>query len=226
MVSVNPKEEILIAYSSDLTFFTNENGRKLIDRFKTLFNDTKELDIIVGYFYLSGIYQIEEELEKVDRIRIIVGMQVDRKVSDLLESTQNVEQSKETYLNSMVSELSSSDSEDTFEKEKAIRKLMEWIRSGKLEIKYYPYSPLHAKLYIFKSRSGIDVGRVITGSSNFTISGLKDNLEFNVELKNSADVEFAIKRFDKLWDKCVDISDEVVSTVKERTYLNDTITPY
>jgi len=29
-----------------------------------------------------------------------------------------------------------------------------------------------------------DIGRVITGSSNFTQSGLSDNLEFNVELKD------------------------------------------
>ena len=42
--------------ANDLTFFTNERDRKLIDWFKTLFRNTKELDIIVGYFYLSGVY--------------------------------------------------------------------------------------------------------------------------------------------------------------------------
>ena len=40
-----------------------------------------------------------------------------------------------------------------------------------------------------------DVGRVITGSSNFTYSGLVDNLEFNVELKNRTDYEFARQKF-------------------------------
>lgn len=43
-----------------------------------------------------------------------------------------------------------------------------------------------------------DVGRVITGSSNFTYSGLVDNLEFNVELKNRADYEFAKQKFEEL----------------------------
>ena len=61
---------------------------------------------------------------------------------------------------------------------------MEWLRNGKLEIKAYPTENLHAKLYIMSFAEGDrDRGRVITGSSNFTKSGLIDNLEFNVELK-------------------------------------------
>ena len=47
----------------------------------------------------------------------------------------------------------------------------------------------------------IDKGRVVTGSSNFSESGLVDNLEFNVELKNRADYEFALAKFNELWDK-------------------------
>ena len=54
-------------------------------------------------------------------------------------------------------------------------------------------SALHAKLYIMTFHEGDrDKGRVITGSSNFTEAGLQDNLEFNVELKNRSDYEFAI----------------------------------
>ena len=212
-----------MSHMNDLTFFTNEPGRKFIDRFKTLFNDTKELDVIVGYFYLSGLYQIHEELENVDKIRIIVGIQVGRDVWNLVE---DINSQKKKYLDTVVEELSSSSFEENLKREVAIRNFIDWIESGKLQIKYYPHSPLHAKLYIFKSRSGIDLGRVITGSSNFTISGLKDNLEFNVELKNATDVQFAIERFEKLWEKCIDISEDVVATVKKRTWLNDEITPY
>jgi HKD family nuclease len=43
-----------------------------------------------------------------------------------------------------------------------------------------------------------DLGRVITGSSNFTRSGLVDNMELNVELKNSSDYNFAIDKFNEL----------------------------
>ena len=32
---------------NDLTFFTNEDGRRLIDRFKTVFKDTKEKEVLI-----------------------------------------------------------------------------------------------------------------------------------------------------------------------------------
>lgn len=71
-----------------------------------------------------------------------------------------------------------------------------------------------------------DVGRVITGSSNFTQGGLIENLEFNVELKNRADYEFALTKFNDLWEKAVDVKEKYLETIKTRTWLNDTITPY
>ena len=77
----------------------------------------------------------------------------------------------------------------------------------------------------FKEGS-IDKGRVITGSSNFTKSGLEGNLEFNVELKNSGDYKFAKEKFDELWKDAVDVSDEYVETIEDKTWLSDKVTPY
>ena len=40
---------------TDLTFFTNEPNRTLVDRFnKILSNNTKSFDVLVGYFRTSG----------------------------------------------------------------------------------------------------------------------------------------------------------------------------
>jgi Ulp1 family protease len=47
-----------------------------------------------------------------------------------------------------------------------------------------------------------------------------------VELKDRADVEFALEQFEALWADAVDISADYVATVQQRTWLNDTITPY
>lgn len=96
-----------------------------------------------------------------------------------------------------------------------------------MEIKAYPTEKIHAKLYIMTFASGDrDKGRVITGSSNFTAAGLIDNLEFNVELKTSADYEFALKKFNQLWENAVDVRDKYLETIHTKTWLNDTITPY
>jgi len=71
-----------------------------------------------------------------------------------------------------------------------------------------------------------DVGRVITGSSNFTQAGLLDNLEFNVELKNRSDYEFALCKFNELWavilhQLCFDV---VICAGKQASFVEVVIT--
>ncbi len=125
----------------------------------------------------------------------------------------------------MTSELE--DSQDSQTVEQGVLKFIEWIKSGKLEIKVYPSQNIHAKVYIVTFKEGDrDTGRVITGSSNLTQSGLVDNLEFNVELKNSADYHFAKDKFEELWLNAVDISEKYIETINTKTWLNTDITPY
>jgi phosphatidylserine/phosphatidylglycerophosphate/cardiolipin synthase-like enzyme len=118
-------------------------------------------------------------------------------------------------------------SEDVKSVEQGVRKFVEWLQSGKLEIKAYPSSNIHAKLYIMTFAQGDkDIGRVITGSSNFTHAGLVDNLEFNVELKNSGDYKFALDKFNELWTDAVDVKEKYIDTVQKKTWLNDSLSPY
>ena len=120
-----------------------------------------------------------------------------------------------------------SNSEDNQQVDEGVAKFLEWLKKGKMEIKAYPASNIHAKLYIMTfAKDDRDVGRVITGSSNFTKAGLIDNLELNVELKNRADYNFALKKFNELWENAIDVSDKYIETIKTKTWLNNTITPY
>ena len=100
---------------------------------------------------------------------------------------------------------------------------------GKIELRMYPDEPIHAKVYIMRkdmSKVPDQYGSVITGSSNFSMAGLQNNLEFNVELKDSRDVEFALDRFEELWKRSVDISEVYIDTVTKNTWIRDDITPY
>jgi len=117
--------------------------------------------------------------------------------------------------------------EDKAEVEQGVNKFIEWLQAGKMEIKAYPSSNIHAKLYIMTFVEGDkDVGRVITGSSNFTEAGLVDNLEFNVELKDRSDYEFALAKFNELWTDAVDVKDKYIETIQNHTCFNNNITPY
>ena len=63
---------------TDLTFFTNEEGHTLLSRFKSTLKDTQLFDVLVGYFRASGFHQLYDALEPVEKIRILVGLSVDR----------------------------------------------------------------------------------------------------------------------------------------------------
>ena len=220
--------------SSDLTFITNEVGNTLLDRFNTLVKDTTLFDCLVGYFYSSGFYALESALENTEKIRILIGISTDKATYDLIQAAtlegypELLISSRE--LRSQYSEMVRGEldrSEDAFDVERGVLTFIEWLRSGKLEIRAYPSEKIHAKLYIMTFKEGDrDRGRVITGSSNFSQSGLQDNLEFNVELKARGDYEYALNTFNELWERATDVSKAYVETIRTRTWLNDSITPY
>jgi len=220
--------------STDLTFITNEEGKKLKDRFETLIRDSKYFDCLVGYFFISGFHQIYRALENTEKIRILIGIGTDKTTYELLTSYNNENQqtlpfshaeTKQVIEGYVENELA--ESEVSSDVENGINKFTEWIQNKKLEIRAYPSQNIHAKLYIVSFKEGDrDVGRVITGSSNLTQAGLVDNLEFNVELKNSADYQFAKKKFEDLWKNSVDVSEKYIQTIESKTWLNQNITPY
>lgn len=220
-----------MATHSDLTFITNEKGENLLERFRVLIKDTEFFDVLVGYFYTSGFHALYKSLEKTKKIRILIGISTNRQTLDLIQQARQEElqfshaETKEHFSDLLVGEMANA--EDSKKVEEGVTKFLEWLQSGKLEVKAYPTENIHAKLYIMSFLEGDrDVGRVITGSSNFTQSGLVDNLEFNVELKTRADYEFARQKFEDLWKNAVDVSDKYVRTIQEKTWLNNTITPY
>lgn len=220
--------------ASDLTFITNEMGESLLNRFTDLIKDTRYFDCLVGYFYTSGFYSLYKSLENTEKIRVLIGISTDRGTYNLIQESKNEVQqiipasskeTKEQFTSQLVQEMDTS--KDTLDVAEGISKFIEWLKSGKLEIKVYPAEKIHAKLYIMTFKEGDrDAGRVITGSSNFTKSGLKDNIEFNVELKNRSDYEFSLEKFNALWGNAVDVSEKYVETIKKKTWLNDEITPY
>jgi HKD family nuclease len=220
--------------STDRTFITNEEGNTLQDRFLILLKDTRFFDVLVGYFYTSGFYTLYQSLENTEKIRILIGINTNRQTSDLIQQSQAPTQgtfqfshseAKEEFSKTLSGEMATS--EDNRNVEDGVSKFQEWLQNGKLEIKAYPSEKIHAKLYIITFADGaMDVGRVITGSSNFTQSGLISNLEFNIELKNRGDYEFALAKFNELWANAVDVKDEYLETIQIKTWLNNTITPY
>lgn len=216
---------------SDLTFITNDEEQNLLERFKVLIKDTELFDVLVGYFYTSGFHAVYKSLEDTKKIRILIGISTNKETLEMLEQARQMElqfshaETKEHFSDLLVSEME--DAEDSRLVEEGVVKFLEWLQNGKLKIRAYPTQNIHSKLYIMSfAEEDRDIGRVITGSSNFTKSGLVDNLEFNVELKTRADYDFALEKFEDLWKDAVDVKEKYIQTIQGRTWLNNNITPY
>lgn len=221
---------------NDLKFFTNEPERDLYCRFATILkSNTQFFDALVGYFCSSGFFKLYESLETVEKIRILVGLNVDKftvKIIDRLTSevkvaAVSVAEGKELIASEVEKEFEAATS--SAEVEKGVRIFIDWLKSGKLEMRMFTDAPIHAKVYIMRkdqSKVPDTFGSVITGSSNFSESGLKNNIEFNVELKDYPDVKFALDKFEVLWARGTDICDTYIQAVEQNTWMRGDITPY
>jgi len=72
-------------FKTDLTFFTNEPNANLLDRFVKTLKDVKYFDILVGYFRSSGFFKLYKSFENIEKIRIFVGLDLDKKSLTKLE---------------------------------------------------------------------------------------------------------------------------------------------
>lgn len=221
---------------NDLKFFTNEPERDLYSRFSTIMkSNTQFYDVLVGYFRTSGFFRMWEAMESVEKIRILVGLNVnhftvkiiDRMKEEVKYASVSAREGKDIVSADIVTEFEQAETSESVEK--GVRVFIDWLKSGKLEMRMYTEAPIHAKVYIMRKdpeKVPDTFGCVITGSSNFSEAGLCNNLEFNVELKDMADVKFALDRFEKLWEKSTDIRDTYIEAVEQRTWMRGDITPY
>ena len=76
---------------TDLTFFTNEPGSTLLDRFKRTLKDVCYFDILVGYFRSSGFFHLYQSFEHIEKIRILVGLSIDKKTYQIIETVRQKE---------------------------------------------------------------------------------------------------------------------------------------
>ena len=135
-----------MAYN-DLTFFTNEPERDLYSRFNVILrNNTKFFDVLVGYFRTSGFFKLYPAMADVEKIRILVGLNVDPKTIEIINLSHK--EAKEAFTATVEEEFNQCD--DLSEIEKGVRIFIDWLRSGKLEMRMYTESQIHAKVYIMR----------------------------------------------------------------------------
>jgi|GEM_PF-1552507 len=214
-------------------FLTNTNKE---NSFKKRFNDLlnlnlKELNIITGFLRISGFIDINPKIKDVKNVKILVGIKTDetiRKLSNQLnfDETDFIKLFKTKQTKLIQKQKYTTETDKNINEN--INIIQNMIKEGNLEIKIHSSKKVHAKLYVFIENSPIENefrGEVITGSSNFTKQGLTDNIEINVQLNNTDDVQKANEIFYDLWKNGISITVDDIDNIKQKTYLKN-ITPY
>jgi HKD family nuclease len=232
---MNPRKKsklwINIQMQTDTKFFTNTDNDSLLARFRKTLAHARYFDVFVGYFRASGFSMLAQALHDVEKVRILVGLNTDAPIIQAIVDDSLIFPSishsvvHKSYIQAVQQEMENAPEEQ--ETEDSISLFIRYIRDGKIKIKGHPSHNIHAKVYIMRYKDDqTSYGSVITGSSNFSASGLTAQKEFNVELKDRQDVDFALERFEFLWSESVELTDKFIITTTQKTWLNDTILPY
>ena len=68
----------------------NPKSPNPLNWFKKTLKHVDKFDVLVGYFRISGFYQLYKELEKVNKIRILNGLDVDQKTFEAIDEAKKV----------------------------------------------------------------------------------------------------------------------------------------
>jgi HKD family nuclease len=171
----------------------------------------------VGYFFVSGLQEIRQQLTHISAIRLLIGNQSNQETIDALMQREM----HPARVQSVIGKLQSPKEKKrvveetgkgirealsipplTDEAEELLTEIKEWLASGKLEVRVYMKEKLHAKAYLFAyPEQTYEHGIGIVGSSNLTLSGLRNNTELNVLVHGNNNFNQLNIWFDRLWEE-------------------------
>ena len=168
---------------------------------------SSQFDIATGYFGIGALTKLDGEWNKLDKLRILIGDQVDKPtyeslikgVSDRLEEAFDNEKAKRG--NDFLS---------------GVPAIIEAIRERKIECKVYTEKKFHAKMYITHSRHRQSSPVALVGSSNFTVAGTTKNIELNVRIEDSGRVKQLQDWFEYFWNNAEDVSEDVLEVMERQ----------
>lgn len=212
-------------------FFNNIESR-LMDKFHGIASSMANFDIfhaVVGYFRSSGYFKLRKELEDVQEIRILVGINIDdifrhHNANLLFNADSHPVEVVEQYRNELVADIR--DAHYDSDTEDGIIQLFDDVALGKLQLRIHASHNLHAKFYLClpKNHNEHSDGWVIMGSSNLSDQGLgtgeSPRYELNVSLKDYDDVAYCESEFQRLWADSVPISIEDMQRARSTTHLD------
>lgn len=178
---------------------------------------SKQMDIATGYLEIGGLLDLDQNWQKLDKIRIILGNEMTRRTKSVIDEV----------VSNMLNRLRESINEEQEHNEFLIGvpAIVQAMKDRKIECRVYDKDKFHAKAYItyfrddyrnqFIAPMNIPEGYALVGSSNFTHAGLTKNIELNVQVDN--EVSELQQWFNERWEEGTDITEAVLETIENQS---------
>jgi superfamily II DNA or RNA helicase len=210
-------------------------------------NDTLKVsqrtDFCVGYFNLRGwkevatqiddltganIFEGEDEVHRT--CRLLVGMQ--KMPVDILRDENHMpDQAEAVKLKKRLAQEFKDQltiGTPTETDERALRKLSEQMKNGKVVVKLHLRHPLHAKLYLAYSNDARIPVMGFLGSSNLTLAGLAKQGELNIDVTEQDAANKLARWFDDRWNdrRCIDITRDLIEIIDNSWAADKLVSPF
>ena len=169
-----------------------------------------EVRIATGFFSPGGFARIADHLSAVPTVRLMLGVDLGAELPPVRKRLGEAhgafeDRRLQTGLKRADDAIGNESVSMPFTRASraSMRKLIDALHAGNMEVRRYERRFLHAKAYILgTSASGEhDPRGIIAGSSNLTAAGLTSNLELNLGRYDRPVVERSIQWFDELWEE-------------------------
>ena len=164
---------------------------------------SKSIDIASGFFEVGALLALDGEWQKLDKIRILMGDEVSRRTKRAFEAALSESTTK--------LDLSLDAEKQRNHFLKGVDAIVDALRVGKIECRVYRKDKFHAKAYITHARLEVVGSSALVGSSNFTLPGLTENIELNVQV-TGAPVSVLQEWYDEHWAEAEDVTPDILKT--------------
>lgn len=164
--------------------------------------DPKELQIASAFFNPYGFNLIAKELENIPKIKLLLGAEPEPEAIRKQRLPGDPHNFFELQVKKNISNLDAAlrinrnSLPFNIETDDAIRNLLQFLDSDQIEVRRYTHRFLHAKAFLFLGEQK----QLITGSSNLTYAGLKNNIELNLTINDFELLEKVHDWYTDLWN--------------------------
>ena len=170
---------------------------------------SKSIDIATGYFEIGSLLALDGEWQKVDKIRILMGDYVSARTGKAFRDASAENWSRITK----GLDASIEDAKDANAFLKGVPAVVEALLSGKIECRAYTKDKFHAKAYITHARLDVVGAFALVGSSNFTVPGLTENIELNVQIAGTP-VAVLQEWYEDHWNDAEQVTPDILKIIE------------